>query len=108
MHNLGIILKLQKSFRLRKYGLGQTGAYDGTLSMGVGNKCTDTNKKNVLGFRVPECGDLRYLYTSSATTSELGKANNNGGHAKKSTLRCGSVDEWKMPRQAKLATTRML
>ena len=99
MNNLGVIDKLQKSFRLRNQGLGLgDNAWHTGLSMGEGGAGSCSNNtagtKNTLGFRVEDCGKLRYTYTTNGTVTST--ADNDGNDTSLSIYpNCtGSHDTW--------------
>ena len=100
--NLGIIAKLQQN-----YFNENDGSYFGTLAMGKGTSTgtCPTGDVNLLGFRVGDCNELRYHYTSN--TSGGGRALNDGSV---STLLIypgcsGQTDQWDITDKNKLTNT---
>lgn len=98
--NLGIIAKLQQS-----YFNEHDGSYYGTLAMGKGKrgKTCPTGDANLLGFRVGDCNELRYHYTTAAPVGG-GRAENDGSV---STLLIypgcsGQTDRWDITDENKL------
>ena len=71
--------------------------------MGCPSKCgTDPGKqsKNELGFRVTDCGSLRYLYVTSGASAN---ANSDGNSAQCQIYsNCTATDEWSISGQRKL------
>ena len=99
---------MQKSYHLRAQGLGLgDNVYHGGMRMGEGwsgylGTCdpNGTGTKNTLGFRVEECGKLRYTYvTGGLSALGVGAAANNAGGTPRKYIypQCdggGSIDTW--------------
>ncbi len=94
--NLGIIYGLQQSYKAEYEAFGTIAG--GGMGCGIANGCRTTadgsNAKNELGFRVTDCGELRYLYTSSI--SNLSNARASGVGRCKIYPDCAEVDQWNM------------
>ncbi len=104
-HNLGVINRLQNSYRLHHTMLGNgDDVWFVILNMGNGtdsSKCDDTatSEKNALGFRVEDCNKLRYGYVT--TTNDEDTAENDGKQTHKIYPGCGpggSTDKWLLKR----------
>ena len=99
--NLGIIATLQQTYQLKYDGKHFTDSFN--MGQGGGGSCQDANQKNELGFRVVDCGKLRYTYNAAT----FGSAKNDG--ANNSLLiypGCtGSADEWSITKERVLTNT---
>ena len=97
--NLGSIASLQQSYHLEhnSYHSGME------MGMGSGSNCTKTvtSQKNLLGFRVTKCVNLRYVYTSG---SSLDMAANDGNDSDRLIYpHCyGQEDKWSVDKEREL------
>ena len=113
VQNLGVIVKLQRAFRLRHQGLGDDRLYHVGMSMGLGapgsgGTCADdaTGTKNTLGFRVPDCDRLRYTYTSIMLPAVVGFAASEGVGNRLIYPNCtGITDSWIVDEGGRLTNT---
>ena len=99
--NLGIIASLQQTYQLSsgtpstdEFNVGR-GASSGSCGAG------SMHEGNALGFRVIDCGKLRYTYT--VNSGIFGRALSEGTAGKEIYPNCpGSNDEWTINRQRTL------
>ncbi len=103
IHNLGVINSLQKSYRLHHEMFGTDNVYWNDVLIGNGSpdpNCRDgepgSSKQNKLGFRVEDCGKLRYDYWGEGADSD--RAENVGGYQRiyPGCSGTGSNDTWKL------------
>ena len=100
-NNLGTIHKLQEAYYLDQAALKTSGAYHSTLDYGVG-KCGSSNTQggNTLGFRLSDCSNARYFYTTTASNI----SNAASVHASaKIYPGCSKDDRWTMSATGQLS-----
>ena len=101
IHNLAHINMLQKTYNLKMQGLGlgDDVYYGGSLG-GNGHqhdRCRPSDKNNTLGFRVPDCNELRYFYfASTSPTATFSQAYNNGEGVHQIYPGCAETDSWRI------------
>ena len=99
VHNLGVINKLQLTYHTHFQMLNRDGVWFTGGLIGAGS-CSGSAKKNKLGFRVEDCGKLRYYYEAGGLSQDT--ALNEGGTPHRIYPGCsgGSKDdEWKIYRR---------
>ena len=108
-NNLGVIDKLQKSYNRYYEGLGHDGVWFINNIMGnhpTVNMCDPAHLKNKLGFRVEDCGSLRYSYSGWGSTFDLAVNFGSGGKLIYPGCGGGSKDQWMMCRSCATAPKR--